>query len=451
MVQHNDLTRGPLPGLIRQIAVPTCVGMVFSTMYNVVDTWFAGLIGTEAQAALSLSFPVFFLLMAAGSGLQVGSTSLIGSALGEGDRDRAASYAVQAISFGLLASAGLAVLGLWASPHLFGFMGAKGPYLETCMAYMGPIFSCAPVFLLLYMCNATLQAVGDTRTFRNFIAGGAALNCALDPWFIYGGLGLPPMGVAGVAWATVVIHAAGCGYLLLRVRKTGLLKTDKGRNLVPRPGLYLSIARQGLPASVNFLTIAIGVFVINSFVSDFGQGAVAAYGIAMRVEQIALMPTIGLNVAALSIISQNFGARDFGRIRETLRLCLKYGAWMMLPAAAPIILLARPFMAAFSSDPAVVETGAAYLRIDALVLYGYVVIFVGTSALQAIQKPMFAIWLGLGRQFLAPVLLFWLFTRILGLGILSIWWSIFAIVWIAAGITYWFSRRKLREAAAGAD
>ncbi len=450
MDHKSDLTTGPIPQLIRRIAVPTSVGMFFTTMYNVADTWFAGLIGTEAQAALSLSFPVFFILMAVGSGIQVGSTALIGAALGEKDQAKAASFCVQAVSFGLAVSVFLAVLGLLVSPFLFRLMGAEGRYLETCMAYMGPLFSCAPAFLFLYMCNATLQALGDTRTFRNFIAAGAVINCVLDPWFIYGGLGLPAMGVAGVAWATVVIHAAGGVYLAMRVRHTGLLKTDKGRNLIPKPGLYVAIARQGLPACVNFLTIGMGVFVINASISDFGQAAVAAYGVAMRVEQIALMPTIGLNVATLSIISQNFGAGNYTRIRETLRLCLRYGAWMMLPAAIPVIALAKPFMAAFSSDPAVIEAGASYLRIDALVFYGYVIIFVGTSALQAIKKPMFAVWLGLGRQLVAPALLFWLCTRVLGLGIISIWWSIFVIVWCAAGIAYWFAGKKLREAAAEA-
>lgn len=447
MEKRNDLTTGSIPQLIRQVAIPSSVGLFFTTMYNVVDTWFAGLIGTEAQAAMSLSFPIFFILVSVGSGLQVGSTALIGSALGEKDKEKATAFAVQALSFGLIVSVLLALFGLWASPYLFQLMGAEGTYLETCMAYISPIYAFAPAFLLLYMSNATLQAVGDTRTFRNFIMAGAVLNCILDPWFIYGGLGLPAMGVAGVAWATVVIHTAGAVYILLRARRTGLLHTGKGRNLIPRLGFSLDIARQGLPACVNYLTMGMGVLVINTFISDFGQEAVAAYGVAMRVEQIALLPSIGLNVAVLTIVSQNYGAGDFDRIRETLRTCLKYGAWMMLPAAVPVIAFAEPFMSLFTKDPAVIQAGASYLRIDALVFFGYVIIFVNTSLLQAIKRPMFAVWLGFGRQLAAPILLFWLCTKVLGLGLVSIWWSIFLMVWASAGIAFWYAGRKLREAA----
>ncbi len=444
-MQENTLTTQPIPGLIRSIAIPASVGLFFNTMFNVVDTWFAGLIGTEAQAALSLSLPVFFILIAVGSGIQVGSMALIGSALGEKRQNQACLYVVQTVSFGLVVSLLLAVFGIWFAPMLFRAMGAHGAYLETCMAYTVPIFSAAPAFLLIYMFNATLQATGDTKTMRNFLVLGAILNCVLDPWFIFGGLGIPAMGVAGVAWATVLIQCVGSSYLLFKVRRTGLLHTGKGRNLIPRPRIFLDIARQGLPASVNFLTIGMGMFIINTFVSDFGQEAIAAYGVATRVEQIALLPSIGLNVAALSIVAQNYGAGDIDRIRETMRTCLKYGAWIMLPAAVPVIALARPFMNLFTKDEVVAAMGATYLRIDSLVFFGYVIIFVCTSALQGMKRPMFAVWLGLWRQLAAPALLFWLCTRILDLGLVSIWWSICLIVWTSAAIAYRYAAINIQK------
>lgn len=444
MAHQSDLTRGPIPALIRQIAVPASVGLFFNTMYNVVDTWFAGLIGTEAQAALSLSLPVFFILISLGSGVQVGSTALIGAALGAKDHKKASTLAIQAISFGLALSVVLAVGGAFLAPRLFLLMGAAD-YVDTCMAYMTPIFTCAPAFLLLYMSNATLQATGDTRTIRNFLIGGAVLNCLLDPWFIYGGFGLPAMGVAGVAWATVLINAAGAVYLLSRARKTGLLHTDRGRNLIPRPQVYLDIARQGFPASLNYMTIGLGMFVINMFVSGFGQQAVAAYGVAMRVEQIALMPSIGLNVATLTITAQNYGAGNFDRIRETLRTALRFGAWLMIPAAVPVILLAEPFMQLFSRDAEVVRIGAQYLKIDALAFMGYVLIFVCTSTLQGLKRPMFAVWLGLFRQAAAPAMLFWASTELFGFGLPGIWWSIICIVWFSAAIAFVFSRQAIAQ------
>jgi len=443
MESSDDLTTGPIPKHIRNLAIPASIGLFFNTMYNVVDTWFAGRIGTEAQAAMSLSLPVFFLVIALGNGLGTGSTALIGEALGGRDRERAAFVSIQAAVFGLLTGLMLTVVGPIAARPLFIFMGASTAYLDTCMEYMTPIFIGAPLFLLVYMFNAVLQAAGNTRIYRNFLVAGALLNCVLDPWFIFGGFGLPAMGVAGVAWATVSVQAVGVLYLGSRARRTGLLSTGRGRFLIPSPLHFAQIAGQGFPASVNYLTIGLGMFIINHFVSDFGKSAVAAYGVAMRVEQVALMPSIGLNVAALAMTAQNNGAAAYDRVRQSMRTCLRYGAWLTIPACVPLLIFAEPFMSFFSSDPDVIRIGAGYLRVDAVALYGYVVIFVCTSTLQGLKRPMFAVWLGIARQAVAPALLFWFFTRHLDYGIFAIWLSILGIVWVSAAVSLRYARKEI--------
>jgi putative MATE family efflux protein len=445
MTDTTDLTRRPVPEVIRQVAVPASVGFFFHTMFNVVDTLWAARIDTEAVAALSLSLPVFFIITSLSSGIATGSTALMGAALGAGNKRRGALVAVQMLGFGLLLSGLLAWFGLTYSPAIFSWLGAEGKYLETCLAYMNPIFACNLPTVMLYLFNAVLQSRGDTKSFRNVLVFTAVLNLALDPWFIHGGFGLPAMGLAGVAWATVLLQAAGAVYLLVRARRTGLLRTDRGKNLIPRPKIYAAIAHQGFPAALNFMTIALGFFVIFKFVSRFGPEAAAAYGIATRIDQVVLLPTIGLNVASLTITAQNFGAGHIPRIRETMTKCLKYGAWMLLPVAVPLALLAEPLMRLFTADPGVVAVGAQYLRVDAFTLFGYVVIFVSTSALQGMQRPLFAIWMGAGRQVLAPWLLFTLFTVRLGYGTLSLWLSIAAIIWTAALIAFFYARRVIRR------
>ena len=342
-------------------------------------------------------------------------------------------------------SAFLAWFGLTFSPAIFGWLGAEGQYLETCLAYMNPIFACNVSTVAIYLFNAVLQSRGDTASLRNVLCFTAALNVVLDPWFIHGGFGLPAMGLAGVAWATVVLQSLGAVYLAFKARRTGLIKTARGRNLIPRPRIYAEIAHQGFPAALNSMTIALGFFVIFRFVSGFGPEASAAYGIATRIDQIVLMPTIGLSVAALTITAQNFGAGKIDRVRENLRRNLTYGAYLLLPLSVPIFLFAEPLMRIFTQDPAVVAVGAGYLRIDAFTLYGYVAIFVPTSVLQGMKRPLFAIWLGLSRQVVAPLLLFTLFTQILDYPITALWFSIFAIVWTSAVIALWFARRTIRK------
>ncbi|MDD3312275.1 MATE family efflux transporter [Pseudodesulfovibrio sp.] len=450
MTDTTDLTRRPVPDVIRQVAVPASVGFFSHTMFNLADTMWAARIDTQAVAALSLSLPVFFVITSIAGGIATGSTALMGAALGRGERERASLTAVQMLGFGVLVSAALAWFGLAFSPPIFAWLGAEGPYLATCLAYMNPIFACNAATVFLYLFNAVLQSRGDTKSFRNVLVATALLNLGLDPWFIYGGFGLPAMGLAGVAWATVLLQAAGAVYLGFKARRTGLLATDRGRNLIPRPRIYGRIAHQGFPASLNFMTIALGFFVIFRFVSRFGPAASAAFGIATRIDQVILMPAIGLNVAALTVTAQNFGAGRPERIRETLAHCLRYGAWLLIPLCVPLGLFAEPLMRLTTADPAVVAVGAEYLRVDAFVLYGYVIISVSTAALQGMQRPLFAIWMGVSRQVAAPWLLFTLLVGRMGCGTLALWLSIAAIVWAAALVSFWFVRRVLRQAEARA-
>lgn len=444
---ENDirLTTQPIPKLIRHIAIPVSIGFFFHTMFNVVDTFFGGLISTQVLAALSLSFPVFFIILAMGSGISTGTTALIGNAFGAGNRDEARLFGIQGISFGVLVSIIMTLIGVYASPFLFSVLGASDDYLTACLIYMNTIFLGTLFFMLVFMLNAILVALGDTRSFRNFLVGGFFLNIIFDPWFIYGGLGIPPLGVVGIALATVLIQLFGGVYLGIKVYKTGLMSNKSIKDIFPRAGYFKEIARQGFPASLNLATVGIGIFVITYFISKFGKEAVAAYGIATRVEQIALLPTVGLNTATLTIVAQNNGAKLFHRIKETLNAALRYGGILMGLGTLGVFLLAEHLMGLFTSDGRVVDIGATYLRIAAFVFYAYVILYVNVAALQGVKRPMYAIWIGLYRQIIAPIIVFFFLTQILDFGLMAIWWAIFALTWSAALITLFYARRLLRK------
>ena len=441
----HSLINRPIPELIYHIAVPASVGIFFNTLFNAIDTYCAGLISTQALAALSLSFPIFFLILAVGRGFSIGVTALIANALGAGDASGARRFAVQGVLFGLLAAIVLATAGIYLSPVLFKLLGASGSYLALSIGYMGTIFQGCVFFLLNHMFNAILTARGDTRTFRNFLILGCLANGALNPWFIFGGLGIPAMGVVGIALSTILIQSAGCIYLGSRVHHTGLVSGLQAKELAVDLSAFRMIATQGAPAAFNLMTIGIGVFIITYFISPFGKEAVAAYGIAVRIEQIVLLPAIGLNVAVLTLTAQNNGAGRFDRIFEALRTSLYYGGWFMALSAALMLVFSPVLMGVFTRDPGVIAAGTAYLRIDALALYGYVVLFLNMGTLQGLKKPVFVMWMGLFRQVVLPAMLYYLLTRIFNLGLMSIWWGILAITWTAALIAHLFTRRMLKR------
>ncbi|MBU5611723.1 MATE family efflux transporter [Geomonas azotofigens] len=432
MNHGHDLLNQPIPGLIRKIALPTSVGYFFNTMFNVVDTFYGGRISTDALAAMSLSFPVFFLIIAIGAGISTGATSLIGHALGAGDRDGARHLAGQTLSFGLLHGLLLTAVGLAGAPFLFGLLGAYGTVLELAMQYMGCIFTGSIFFLVNYVLNAILNATGDSRSFRNYLVLGFFLNLAFDPWFMYGGLGIPPMGLAGIAWATVLVQAIGNCYMLMRVRQSGMLRHFRLLELVPDRHAYYQLAKLGFPSSLNMMTVAIGIFVITRFVARFGSDAVAAYGIGTRIEQIALLPVMGMNVATLALVAQNSGARQMERVVQTIRTSLRAGMMLMSFGTAAVFLAARPLMSLFTKDPVVVEIGVHYLHIEAFVFTAYVILYTSVSVLQGLKRPVFPLVIGLVRQIVLPIPVFYLLSDLLGWGLTGIWCGILLVTWGAA-------------------
>ncbi|MCG6909392.1 MAG: MATE family efflux transporter [Deltaproteobacteria bacterium] len=446
MNTDNGLTTRPIPGLIAQLAIPASIGMFFNTMYNVVDTWFSGLISTEAIAALSLSFPVFFVILSIGFGISTGTTALIANALGAGDENEARLYAVQSVSFTVILSLMLSTVGLYASPLLFRILGAHGSYLSISLAYIDVIFYGLVFFALTYVLNAILVAQGDTKTFRNVLILGFFLNLAFDPWFIFGGLGLPALGLAGVAWATILIQFFSFLFMGWRVIRTGLICRDCWGMFVPRWRYFVEIARQGFPASLNTMTIAIGIFIITWFLSRFGQTAVAAYGIATRVDQIALLPIMGLSTATLTLVGQNNGAGKYDRCREAYHKALFYGILVTTVSIVVVFAIPRLIMQAFTEDSAVVGIGAFYLRISAFIYWAYIILFVAVAAMQGLKRPLYAIWIGLYRQITAPAVVFYALAYLLGMGLTGIWWGIFLVTWSAALFTLYYVRRTMNRA-----
>ena len=440
-----DITKDPIPELIRKIAVPASVGFFFSTMYNVVDTWCAKLISTDAQAALALSFPIFFIIIAMGTGISQGATALISNALGEKDHQRAQLFSLQSMSFGALFSVFLTVFGLWATPWMFRFLGAEGDYLTVAVAYMNVILLGTVFFLLQSILNSSLNSQGDTKSFRNVLIIGFLLNVALDPWFLFGGYGLPAMGIRGIALATVVIQVFGCVYLVVKLARTDLWHGFRPRCFIPQVKVFREIAGQGFPASLNMISVAVGIFVITKFVSHFGKEGVAAYGIATRVEQIVLMPTIGLNIAVLTLVGQNNGARLFGRVRETWVVSMKYGLAIMGAGGVLVFFGGEWLMGIFSSDPVVVRIGVEYLRIAAITLCAYVFLFQTVYLLQGLKRPMYAVWIGIYRQIVAPYAVFYLLAFYLDWKLAGIWWGVFWVTWSAAIVTLLYGKHVMRQ------
>jgi putative MATE family efflux protein len=441
----SDLLTAPIPTLVRRIAVPASVGMFFNTMYNFVDTYCAKLISTDAQAALAMSFPVFFLVLAAGSGLQQGATALMSNALGAKDEPRARLIFAQTTVLAVVAGGLLSVLGLLVSPALFRYLGAEGEYLSTALAYMNVIMVGGVFFILQMTLNAALNAQGNTRLYRNLLIGGFFANCALNPALMFGWLALPALGVAGIALATVLIQVVSCAVLIWALARSPLCLQLTRQDFRPQAATIRQVAVQAGPAALNMLTVALGIFIITKFTSVFSKEAVAAYGIATRVEQLILLPTMGLTTAVLTLVGQNNGAGLYQRVRQAWLTCVGYGAGLMVVGGALLWFTRQWFMQQFTEDQQVIQLGTDYLATACFTEAAYPTLFITVFMLQGLKRPAFALWMGLYRQIVGQCGIIYLLAILLGWGLWGVWWGISIVTWSGALFALYWGNRVLKQ------
>ena len=441
----QTLTTQSIPALIKQLAIPASIGMFFNTMYNVVDTFYAGLISTQAISALTLSFMIFFLIIGFGYGFSSAITALLGNALGKKRYKLASIYAHKGLVFVPLIGLTLSIIGYFFAPSLFMFLGAKDEYLQISLDYINPILFGAIFFMFNFSLNSILIATGDTKTYRNSLIFGFFANLALNPLFMYGFLFVPAMGIKGIAFATVLIQIINMFYLFYKVLQTKLIHFDKLEYFIPNLRIYKLFFTHGIPSSLNMLTMAIGSLILTYFVSHYGIQAVAGYGIGYRVEQLMLLPALGLSTAVLALVSNNFGAKKYDRVIETLKVSLKYGFIIATVGIIFLTILGRLIISLFDSNPIVVDFGVSYLLIEIWIFYAYIILFVCISTLQAIKRPKMILYIGIYRQIFAKLIIAYLIVKYFELDFIYLWFGILFMIYSAAIFAYFYTNNLLKE------
>lgn len=430
-----DLTKGDIKSHMKTLAVPATIGFLFHTLYNVTDTFFAGQISTQALAALSLSFPVFFMVIAVAAGMSEALTALVGNALGENEKERAAHYAQNGLVFGFLLSIVLTAVGILSVPFLMQQLGAEGAYLEQAVGYTATIVLGTLFFVSTFFINSLLNSVGDMISFRNILIVSFFLNIGLDYYFVTAGFG-----VTGIAYATLITEALTMLYLFYRLRRTSLLLGIENFKLDLR--LFWTLATHGIPPSANMVFMAVGVFIITYYAAPYGESVVAALGIGMRIEQMALMPAVGINMAVLAIVSQNSGAKLYERAEEAVKVGLVGGAYIALVGAIILIFGGSHLVGLFSSDTQVIAEGVIFLYVEAALIFPFVVIFIYVAVLQGIKRPKFIFYLALARQIVLPLIVLEAVSHYIQTP-LSVWIVIGLIVILSSVVVWWWAEREL--------
>ena len=426
-----NLLKDNVPKLVRKLAVPAMVGTLFQTLYNIVDTFFAGKISPEALAALSKSFPIYFIIIATSIGVTVAGTSLIGNSIGENNKSKTINYFTHIIYFAIIISIFITLIGLIFSKKIFLLMGSTQEVTYLGLEYTNVIYAGAIIFILVVALNSLLHAEGDTKTYRNVLILSFLLNIILNPILIFGFLFIPALGVKGIGIATIIAQSISLIIILIKVLKNNIFKEINKDYLKPKFLFFRNIFFQSMPISISICGYALAAAIIFTYVGQTGEYAVAGYGVGTRIEQVVLLPILGINTAIISIISQNFGAKNFYRIRETYFTAIKYALIIMVISGIIVFISASIITSFFSSDPEVIEYGKRYLKISAFVLPAYPVFFLSNGFFMALKKSENAMISNFFRNVLNPIVVFYIAKYIDA--------SFEVFFWIWVGINWFFS------------
>ena len=403
-----NLLKDEVSLLVRKLAVPASVGTLFQTLYTIVDTFYAGKISPEALSALSKSFPIYFLIIATSIGVTVAGTSLIGSSIGEKNEKNVLSYFGNVIIYSIIISIVISILGFAFGEKIFLLMNSSQEVTILGLEYINVIFLGTILFILVVALNSFLHAEGDTKTYRNVLIFSFFLNIILNPIFIFGFLFIPPLGITGIGIATLIAQFVSLLVILIKILNNQRIKQITLDHFKAKFFFLKNIFFQSMPITIAILGYSIAATIVFTYVGLFGEYAVAGYGSATRIEQVVLLPILGINTAIISIIAQNIGAKYYDRVEQSYFTSIKYGLFIMLIAGVVIFISADIVPKFFSSNPEVIMHGSMYLKISAFILPAYPIFFLSNGFFMALKKSEKAMVNNIARNVIVPVLSFYI-------------------------------------------
>jgi putative MATE family efflux protein len=287
-------------------------------------------------------------------------------------------------------------------------MGSNSEVTNLGTQYTDIIYYGSILFILVVSLNSLLHAEGDTKTYRNVLIISFFLNIILNPIFIFGFLFIPALGVKGIAVATLIAQFVAFIIILFKVILNKRVKEITKEFFTIKFYYLKNIFFQSMPITIAISGYSIAASIVFTFIGSSGENAVAGYGAATRIEQVVLLPILGINTAIISIISQNFGAKHFDRVKQTYFTSIKYGLFIMVISGILVYFISSIVPSFFSKDPEVIDYGMRYLKIAAFILPAYPIFFLSNGFFMALKKSENAMINNLLRNVLVPISVFYL-------------------------------------------
>ncbi len=415
-IGQNKMGTMPVGRLLIAISMPMVISMLVQSLYNIVDSIFVARLGEEALTAVSLAFPIQNLMIAVASGTGVGFNALISRYLGERDPERANKVAQHGIFLTLLNGIPFILLGIFFINFFFNVQTSNAQVVDYGTDYMRiiSIFSYGLFFQITF--ERLLQSTGKTHLSMIIQMIGAILNIILDPILIFGLLGLPAMGVAGAAIATVIGQTTAALIGLMICIKYNKELSINMRKFVPSKYIIGGIYRIGFPVIILLSIGSIMLFGINSIIIGVSISAAAVFGIFFRLQSFVFMPIFGLSNGLVSIVAYNYGARKKERILKTVKLAIIMAVSIMTFGTVVFWLFPTQLLGLFDATPEMVEIGAVALRVISLgfPIAGCCIVLSG-GPFQAMGYSIYSLMTSVVRQLVVILPLAFIFVNLWGI------------------------------------
>ena len=429
-LQGNKMGVMPIGKLLINMAVPMILSMLVQAFYNVVDSVYISQYSEKAVTALGLAFPVQNVQIGCAVGIGVGVNSMLSKSLGEGNREKASLVAGNGIFLALIFSAAIMLFGAFGTSFYYHVQTDDAEILEAGIAYTG---ICCLLTMGIYfevLFERMLQATG--RTFHTmFTQGlGAVINIVLDPILIFGvqWLGIPAMGAAGAAIATVAGQwMAALLALIFNLTSNPDVKLSL-RNLKPHREIIKPVLSIGVPSMIMNSVSSVMNFSINQILMGFeavtlgvGKTATAVFSIYYKLQSFFFMPLFGLNNATISVVAFNYGARNPKRITKTLKLAVGGAMCFMVAGLLAFELLPGALLSLFNLSDTFMVMGKTALRIIAIHFPIAAVCIALGASFQALGNGIYSTIVALCRQLV--VLLPAAYLLSLSGDVNMVWWA----------------------------
>ncbi len=384
------LIKGPIGKTLIELTVPMTFGLLGMVMFNLVDTFFVGKLGTVELAALSFTFPVVLVITSLALGIGFGASVVISRAIGEGDHFKVQRLTTDALLFSLLFVLIFVMIGIFTIKPLFSLLGASGQVLINIQKYMSIWYIGMPFVVVPMVGNNAIRATGDTKTPSLIMLVAVAINIVFDPLLIFGLGPFPKLGITGAALATVfgrLTTFTVASWVLIKREKMVTFQKTKLEKIFSS---WKEILYIGLPVAGSRIVIPIAMGILTRLISKYGASAVAGFGVCTRIEFFALTIIRALSISFGPFMGQNIGAGNYYRVKRSSFISQRFSIFWGLGLFIIFLLWSKPIARIFNDDPKVIEVIMLYLSIVPI-SYGLQGIYLlSNTAFNVLKKPILA-------------------------------------------------------------